>query len=149
MDRHDRREHLRRTIKVPVKVKVIDRKRKTVWSGRGTIANIGSGGVQLELVQMDKQIVQKLGEKEYVFRLAFSLPGIWLRFRVVAEVAWMKTVEESGVSKQRFGMAFRDVPKKREQKLARYAEGWVIDQVVDRAFQRAVEDSRKKPGQTE
>ena len=39
--------------------------------------------------------------------------------------------------------------KNKEEKISRYAESWVISKLVDRAFQRAVEDFKKKSGKTE
>jgi len=140
-----KREHLRHTIQVPVKVEVIGRKEEKVWKGRGTIANIGGGGILLELVEMDEQTAQKLVENEYVFQLTFSLPDLWLKLRAVAEVAWTKP----GVNKRQFGVTFKNLPEKNKRKITKCVEGWVINELVDRAFQRAVEDFRKKSCKTE
>ena len=149
MDARTKRKHLRHTTRIPVKVRVMGKDGKKVWSGHGTISNIGDGGVLLELAKIDEQTAQKLSEKEHVFQLSFSLPNLWLQVRVAAEVAWVKMLEESGASKHQFGMTFSDLPEKRGRRITKYVESQVIGELVERAFQRAVKNFRKRTTKSE
>ena len=137
------RKHIRGVVEIPTKVKVMDRAKTKLWSGNGTIVNIGGGGILLELTQMEEQIVRKLVEKEYILQLTFALANFWLQLRVAAEVTRIETAEEEGAKRQRFGVVFKGLHKNRERRIADYTEKFAISELVDIAFQKAIKNSKK------
>ncbi len=143
-DARNRRKWLRCAAGFPVKLQVLDKENRKVWTGAGSTINIGGGGALLKIQNVEEKSVKKLFEEKHTLLLAFELPNFFFRVKVGANAAWVEQPESQGETSRRFGISFSDLSQKKEDRISDYVERKLANEIANYSLKRSFEKPREK-----
>ncbi len=133
-DPRSRRKWLRCAVRFRVGLQVLDPGNKKIWSGDGSTVNIGGGGALLEIQGLEEKLIENLIAEKYVLQLALELPRLSVKAKIRAKVLWAEEFQKQRVGFKTFGIEFKGLPKKTEDKIINYVEDRVATEIAESAL---------------